>query len=265
MRSFPSAMRRVIYAPNAPPTAEAFLMRVQAAQPAPTDKRRYVRGMFSDIAPRYDFLNTLLSLRIDRSWRARALARLGWESRPGGTFLDACAGTLDLAATLARTPGFQGRVVATDFALPMLRHGAGKMNGKAVAPAVADTLQLPIQDGAFEGVTVGFGVRNLADLDAGITELARVLKPGARLVILDFSVPPSAAMRALYLFYFRQVLPLVGRAVSGHPTAYSYLPDSVMAFPPPAQLCRKMEAAGLSACGFESLTFGIAAVTWGTK
>jgi demethylmenaquinone methyltransferase/2-methoxy-6-polyprenyl-1,4-benzoquinol methylase len=258
-------MRRVIYAPNAPPTEAAFLMPAQAIETATTDKRRYVRGMFSDIAPRYDFLNRLLSMRIDRSWRERALARLGWESRSGGTFLDACAGTLDIAATLAGKPAFRGHVIATDFALPMLKHGTGKTGGKPVAPAVADTLQLPVQDASFDGAIVGFGVRNLADLDAGIVELARVLKPGARLVILDFSVPPSAAMRALYLFYFRQVLPLVGRAVSGHPTAYSYLPDSVMAFPPPEQLCRKMEAAGLSACGFEPLTFGIAAITWGTK
>ena len=240
-------------------------MPLQAITPAVDDKRRYVRGIFSDIAPRYDFLNHLLSMRIDRSWRMRALARLGWESASAGMFLDACAGTLDLATALAGRPGFKGRVIATDFALPMLRHGTAKTAGKPVAPAVADTLQLPLPRGFFDGAMVGFGVRNLADLDAGMVELARVLKPGARLVILDFSVPPSAAMRAFYLFYFRRVLPTVGRLVSGHPTAYSYLPDSVMSFPPPDQLCRKMEAAGFTGCGFESLTFGIAAVTWGTR
>lgn len=231
----------------------------------PADKRAYVRGMFSDIAPRYDLLNRLLSMRIDRSWRTRAIARLGWEQRPAGTFLDACAGTLDLASELASKPGFRGRVLATDFALPMLRHGTGKTGAKPIAPAVADTLQLPLASGSVDGAIVGFGVRNLADLDTGLAELARVLKPGARLVILDFSVPASAPMRALYLFYFRRVLPLVGRLVSGHPTAYSYLPDSVMTFPSPDELCRRMEAAGLSRTGSESLTFGIAAATWGTK
>jgi demethylmenaquinone methyltransferase/2-methoxy-6-polyprenyl-1,4-benzoquinol methylase len=258
-------MRRVIYAPNALPTAEPFLMPVQALEPVSIDKRRYVRGIFSDIAPSYDFLNHLLSMRIDRSWRVAALARLGWESRPGGVFLDACAGTLDLASALAGQREFTGRIVATDFAVPMLRHGRAKTSGKPVATAAADTLQLPARDASFDGAMVGFGVRNLVDLDAGMAELARVLKPGARLVILDFSEPPSALMRAVYHFYFRRILPVVGRLVSGHPTAYSYLPESVKTFPPPDELRRKLETAGFRDCGFESLTLGIAVVTWGVR
>jgi demethylmenaquinone methyltransferase/2-methoxy-6-polyprenyl-1,4-benzoquinol methylase len=240
-------------------------MPVQAVNHLPTDKREYVRGMFSDIAPSYDLLNRLLSMRIDRSWRTRAIARLGWEKRPEGAYLDACAGTLDLATELAGQKGFRGRVVATDFALPMLKRGAAKQVSRPITTAVADTLQLPVATGSFDGAIVGFGVRNLVDLDAGIAELVRVLRPGSRLVILDFSVPPSALMRAVYLFYFRRVLPLVGKMISGHPTAYSYLPDSVLAFPSPPELCRKMEAAGLKGCGSEPLTFGIAAATWGTK
>ncbi len=244
-------------------------MTVPYAPPGPVappgDKRRYVRGIFSEIAPRYDLLNRILSLNIDRGWRRAAVDRLGWEERPEGRYLDACAGTLDLAVELARRPGFRGRVVATDFALPMLRLGAGKPPRGTVWSAVADTLQLPAPDGAFDGATVGFGVRNLAGLDSGLRELARVLRPGSRLVVLDFTTPPFAPMRALYLFYFRHVLPLVGRIVSGHPTAYTYLPASVRDFPPPGELERRMEAAGFHGCGHRLLTGGIAAITWGTR
>ena len=240
-------------------------MSAAATVPSPIDKRAYVRGMFSDIAPRYDFLNRLLSMRIDQSWRREAIARLDWRERPNGHYLDACAGTLDLAIQLAAQRGFGGRVTATDFAVPMLRRGAGKPDAKALGVAAADTLQMPVRDATFDGAMIGFGVRNLSDLDAGFREMARVLKPGAKLVVLDFTVPPSAPMRALYLLYFRRILPFVGRLVSGHPTAYDYLPDSVMSFPPPEELGRMMDRAGFRATGHRLLTFGIAAITWGTR
>ncbi len=171
-----------------------------AAPSVPFDKRRYVREMFSDIAPSYDLLNHLLSLNIDRLWRRAAVARLGWENSPKGTYLDACAGTLDLTITLAGRPGFAGRVVAADFAASMLRIGRGKARGARVTTAAADTLELPFASSAFDGALVGFGVRNLADVPAGIAELARVLKPGAKLVILDFTTPRYAPLRAAYLF-----------------------------------------------------------------
>jgi demethylmenaquinone methyltransferase/2-methoxy-6-polyprenyl-1,4-benzoquinol methylase len=242
------------------------LMPASPALPAtPPEKRRYVRAMFSDVAPRYDLLNRVLSLNVDRSWRRKAVARLGWEARPDGVYLDACAGTLDLARSLSRQPGFRGRVVATDFALPMLRVGAAKLNGEPVYSAAADTLELPAADATFDGALVGFGVRNLADLAAGLAELARVLKPGARLVILDFATPRSAPMRALYLFYFRRVLPVVGRLVSGHPTAYTYLPESVMGFPDPEALTRALSDAGLKDVGYQLLTGGIVAISWGDR
>ncbi len=231
----------------------------------PYDKRRYVRDMFSDIAPRYDLLNHLLSLNVDRWWRRAAVARLGWEQRPQGTYLDACAGTLDLTATLLNRPGFTGRVVAADFAAPMLRLGRRKLPGARIATAAADTLELPFADSAFDGAVVGFGVRNLADVPAGVAELARVLKPGARLVILDFTTPRFAPLRAAYLFYFRRVLPLVGRLVSGHPTAYSYLPESVATFASPEELKAIVARCGLSALGYRLLSGGIAAIHWGTK
>ena len=232
---------------------------------SPPEKRRYVRAMFSEVAPTYDLLNHVLSLNVDRLWRSRAISRLGWETRPDGTFLDACAGTLDLARALARQAGFRGRVVATDFALPMLRIGGSKLNGEPVLSAAADTLELPVADGSVDGALVGFGVRNLADLGAGLAELARVLRPGARLVILDFATPSKALVRSLYLFYFRRVLPVVGRLVSGHPTAYRYLPESVTRFPDPEALAGALSDAGLKGTGFELLTGGIAAVTWGTR
>jgi demethylmenaquinone methyltransferase/2-methoxy-6-polyprenyl-1,4-benzoquinol methylase len=235
------------------------------APPVPSDKRRYVREMFSAIAPRYDLLNHLLSLNVDRSWRRRAVDRLGWETRASGTYLDACAGTLDLAAELAGRPAFRGLVVGMDFAAPMLRLGRGKVGGRPVVAASADALALPAGDASFDGATVGFGVRNLDDLDAGLRELRRVLKPGARLVILDFTTPPWRPLRSLYLFYFRRVLPLVGRAVSGHPTAYAYLPASVETFPAPAGLAGRMAGAGFRDTGFELLTGGIAAIHWGTR
>jgi demethylmenaquinone methyltransferase/2-methoxy-6-polyprenyl-1,4-benzoquinol methylase len=214
--------------------------------------------MFAAIAPRYDLLNHLLSLNRDRAWRRAAVRRVGWERRPDGLYLDLCAGTLDLAAALARTPGFRGRVLGADFALPMLVRGRGKAD--RVRPVGADALALPFADARFDGALCAFGLRNLADLDAGLAEAARVLKPGARFVALEFATPAWPPLRALYLFYFRRVLPLVGRAVSKHRDAYRYLPESVRAFPEPAALARRLAAAGFRDVGVERLSGGICAL-----
>jgi demethylmenaquinone methyltransferase/2-methoxy-6-polyprenyl-1,4-benzoquinol methylase len=219
--------------------------------------------MFTAIAPRYDFLNHLLSLNVDRSWRRAAVARLGWEARPQGVYLDLCAGTLDLAAELARRPGFRGRVLGADFALPMLALGRNK--APSAVPVGADALALPFPDAAFDGALVGFGVRNLADLDAGLVEAARVLKCGARFVILEFATPRWAPLRASYLFYFHHILPAIGRLVSKHREAYTYLPESVLAFPEPEELARRFTAAGFHDVEFELLTGGICAVHRGTR
>ena len=221
--------------------------------------------MFSAIAPRYDLLNHLLSLGIDRRWRRAAVDRLAWEARPRGLYLDACAGTLDLAAELAGRRGFSGRVVGADFAAPMLKLGAGKGRPGGIRSVAADSLELPFPSGCFDGATVGFGVRNLADLGAGLAELARVLRPGARLVVLEFTTPVWPPFRALYLFYFHRLLPLIGRAVSRHPTAYSYLPASVSTFPAPDALRERLGQAGFRDCGCRLLTGGIAALHWGTR
>jgi demethylmenaquinone methyltransferase/2-methoxy-6-polyprenyl-1,4-benzoquinol methylase len=219
--------------------------------------------MFAAVAPRYDFLNHLLSLNLDRRWRRAAVARLGWEARPDGVYLDLCAGTMDLARALAREPRFRGRVIGADFVVPMLRLGRGKAARTALV--AADALLLPFSDAAFDGALVGFGVRNLTDLDAGLHETARVLRPGARFVILEFATPRAAPLRAAFLFYFRRVLPLIGRAVSKHRDAYRYLPESVKTFPEPEALAARMRAAGFSSVRFELLAGGICALHHGTR
>src|SRR5207245_4802871 len=180
-----------------------------------------------------------------------AVARLGWEARPDGVYLDLCAGTLDLAATLARAGGFRGRVLGADFVVPMLARGKAK--AIRAVPVAADALALPFPDASFEGALVGFGIRNLADLDAGIREAARVLRPGARFVVLEFATPRFAPLRAAYLFYFRRLLPAIGRAVSKHRDAYTYLPESVKTFPDPEALAARMRAAGFADVRYELL------------
>lgn len=227
------------------------------------EKRSYVRQMFAAIAPSYDLLNHLLSLNADRRWRRLAVDQLGWERAPTGRYLDLCSGTMDLAAELGRRPGFGGKVVAADFVPEMLRLGRDKAHG--LEPLAADALELPFADATFDGATVGFGVRNFSDLDAGLREAARVLKPGARLVVLECSQPPFTPFRWLYYFYFRRVLPLVGRLVSRHQNAYSYLPQSVLAFPGAEELRTRMGRCGLRDVGFRRLLFGIVAIHVGVR
>ncbi len=219
--------------------------------------------MFTAIAPRYDLLNRVLSLNIDRRWRRRAVSRLGWQRVPDGTYLDLCAGTLDLAADLARQSAFHGSVVGADFVVPMLQLGRRKVAG--LVAVGADALELPFFDAQFDGCTVGFGVRNLTDLDRGLGEMGRVLKTGSTLVVLEFSTPTSWPIRPLYLFYFHRILPRIGRMVSRHSTAYSYLPSSVVDFPNPHQFSERFCRAGFRDVGFEALTFGIAMIHWGVR
>ena len=242
------------------PTEEVDKLEAQAAAAGGSEKRGYVRRIFSDIAPRYDLLNRLLSFNIDRGWRRAAIAAVGWERAPQAAYLDLCAGTLDVGAVLAHTSGFAGTIIAADFAEPMLRAGRGKAPETTLMPVAADALELPLANASVSGALVAFGIRNVADLDAGLREVRRVLAPGARFVILEFSRPPNAIVRAGYGLYSRHILPLVGRIVSGHPTAYRYLPDSIARFPVQDALAARMRDAGFANVHWRDLTFGVAAL-----
>jgi demethylmenaquinone methyltransferase/2-methoxy-6-polyprenyl-1,4-benzoquinol methylase len=227
------------------------------------EKRAYVREMFHAIAPTYDRLNRIISLRLDQHWRRYAVGRLGWERAPEGMYLDLCAGTLDFGATLARQRGFGGRIVGADFVQRMLRLGRGKSS--RLVPVTADALSLPFPDRVFDGAMVGWGVRNLMDLDAGLREAARVLKPGARLVILEMTLPPNPRLRRVFLLYFRRILPWIGRVISKHTTAYTWLPESTQAFPGPQELALRMEREGFREVGYKLFLGGVTAMHVGTK
>ncbi|MGH7525633.1 MAG: ubiquinone/menaquinone biosynthesis methyltransferase [Gemmatimonadales bacterium] len=227
------------------------------------EKRAYVREIFTAIAPTYDRLNRIISFRFDQRWRRYAVARLGWERVPEGIYLDLCAGTLDFGATLARQAGFRGKVVAADFVEPMLRLGLGK--SARLAPVTADALELPFPGAAFDGAMIGWGIRNLMDLDAGLAEAARVLRPGAKLVILEMTLPPQPQLRRIYQFYFRRVLPWVGRRISKHTTAYTWLPESTQAFPGPKELARRLAAQGFTDVWYKLFLGGVCALHVGTR
>jgi demethylmenaquinone methyltransferase/2-methoxy-6-polyprenyl-1,4-benzoquinol methylase len=219
--------------------------------------------MFTAIAPTYDRLNRIISMRLDLYWRRKSVEHLDWERAPAGRYLDLCAGTLDFAAILSRRPGFRGRIIGADFVQPMLELGRHKSH--RVEPVTADALELPFPDAAFDGAVVGWGVRNLADIDAGLREAARVLKPGARFVVLEMSTPPHQPLRGAYLAYFEHILPRIGRLISKHTTAYDWLPESARVFPEPPELARRMEGAGFTDVRFTRFLGGITAVHVGTR
>lgn len=242
------------------------MMNVSEAQPSSgEDRARQVHDIFSRIAPRYDLLNRVLSLSVDRWWRRRAVRALDYSRHDSARYLDACAGTCDLAIELATRRDFRGRVVALDFAEPMLRRGGRKSARLPVHPLCGDAQRLPFPDESFDGAMVAFGVRNLSGLDVGLAELRRVLRDGSPLVVLEFTIPPNPVVRAAYLWYFRHILPAVGRIVSGHRWAYSYLPASVSEFPGPRALGREFLNAGFRSVRWQLLTFGIVAIHVGVR
>lgn len=247
------------------PVSELESAEAVAAAAGGHEKRAYVQRIFSQIAPRYDLLNHLLSFNIDKAWRRRAIAALNWERDPHGTYVDLCAGTLDVAAELSARPGFSGRVIGADFAEPMLRAGLGKAPKDVVSPVVADALDLPIADGTASGAIVAFGIRNVTGLEAALREIYRVLEPGARFVILEFTTPRSALVRVGYHLYFHHILPRIGALVSGHRTAYAYLPRSVANFPIEEDLAARFRQAGFTDVQWCTLTFGVAAIHSGVK
>lgn len=224
-----------------------------------------VREMFRQIAPRYDAMNHLLSMNIDRLWRRRAVRALRVEGT--APILDTCTGTGDLALAIKRRVGPEVPVIGTDFCFDMLAIGRRKTSPDlAVEFVEADTQQLPFEDDQFQCVTVAFGLRNVADTDRGLAEMVRVCRPGGQVIVLEFSSPTAPGLKQLYGVYFRRVLPKLGQWLARNDkSAYQYLPESVGQFPCGDALVQRMTAAGLRDARFTPLSLGIATLYEGTK
>ena len=218
-----------------------------------------ISGMFDAIAPRYDLLNTVLSAGLDRYWRRVAIRSLAFTGRE--TLLDVCTGTGDVALAAVRVTRGARRAIGIDFAGAMLSRARSKAGETGVGDRVqlvrGDAMQLPMPDASVDGVTIAFGIRNVIKPEAACAEFRRVLKPGGRLAILEFGLPVVSAVRPLYLWYFRHVLPHIGRAVSRHDAAYSYLPASVGEFPFGEAFAAKLRGEGFNNVRSRPLSFGI--------
>jgi demethylmenaquinone methyltransferase/2-methoxy-6-polyprenyl-1,4-benzoquinol methylase len=232
-----------------------------------SEHARRVRDMFAGIAGRYDLLNHLLSGNTDKRWRRLVARRLrGALAADGARALDVACGTGDLSLELAAKTG--ARVVGTDFCRPMLEIAARKaraVESSGIPFVEGDALRLPFADGAFDAVTIAFGLRNLSSVEAGLKELRRVLKPAGRAAILEFSSPVIPGFRALFRFYFTRVLPCIGGMISGSRGAYEYLPDSVSRFPDQKRLASLMREAGFEEVEYQNLTGGVAALHTGMR
>ena len=243
----------------------------QGTTPAGTDNERqaaaWVSGMFGQIVPRYDLLNHVLSMNIDRYWRARTVARVSHVLRkPGARVLDVCCGTGDLMLAL-QAHGRSAAVYGSDFCHPMLVAARRKTEHRHTRPSLfeADALELPLAGASFDLITVAFGFRNLANYQRGLDELRRILRPAGLLAILEFSTPPNALLSQLYGFYSRTILPTIGGLLSGSKDAYSYLPESVRKFPDAEKLADHMRGAGFGNVRFERMTAGIVALHLGER
>lgn len=234
--------------------------------PAPLN--RQVQKMFSDIAPRYDLLNRLLSCGLDQNWRRRAVARLS--PKPGERFLDIATGTADMALEIVRkVPEGAVQVVGMDFSEKMLELAQRKIDDQGRLPSIqlksGSAESLPFEDNCFDGTTTAFGVRNFSDVDQSLREMHRVIKPGGRCVILEFALPRNPILNTLYRFYFDYLLPRVGRLISRHPSAYTYLPKTVASFPVRKEFSNLMQQAGFKTVTFKELTFGTVILYTGIK
>lgn len=245
-------------------------MQSEGAQPAgtadPQSAARAVREMFDSIAPRYDLLNHVLSLNIDRLWWRRTARKFrSVLARPDATILDICCGTGDMTmALLHHRPANARPVLAADFAHQMLMRGAAKFTGQNAVAIEADALQLPLPSASVDLITTAFGFRNLANYRAGLQEFHRVLRPGGQFGILDFS-EPGGALGKLYTFYFRSVLPAIGSRISGVTGPYAYLPTSVHRFPSPPEMLDQMREVGFKDVSWQPYSFGIAGLYRGVK
>ena len=233
---------------------------------SPEAKKQFVREKFSSISRSYDLLNSLLSLQIDRYWRWRTTRLLG--EFPGGWVLDLCAGTLPLSLELTRQAPHR-KVLAVDFCEDMLRAGVRTLpddgRGERIFPVCGDGEVIPAPTASFWGCTVAFGVRNLSRTLVGLREMHRILRPGGRLLILEFSRPTNPVIKPVYTFYLNRVLPAVAGLISGDREAYQYLASSIAAFYEPADLMALMREAGFTTVSRLPLTFGIVSVYMGIK
>jgi demethylmenaquinone methyltransferase/2-methoxy-6-polyprenyl-1,4-benzoquinol methylase len=226
---------------------------------------RNVREMFSSIAPRYDLLNHLLSMNVDRLWWWRTARTFrGILQREDARVLDLCCGTGDMAFAMQKVRGIQPGIVGVDFAHPMLVRARNKTGGRPVQWLEADALNLPFQEESFDLVSSAFGFRNLANYYGGLLEIHRVLRNGGEVGILDFS-EPRGAVGKVYSFYFKRLLPTIGAMISGDRSAYEYLPASVEKFPDPPQMLERMEQAGFRDVSWTPYTLGIAGLYRGKK
>ncbi len=225
-----------------------------------------VQQMFNSIAPRYDLLNHVLSMNIDRLWWWRTARRFREVlSKADANVLDICCGTGDMTlALLQRRPKQARPIIAADFSHAMLARGAAKFQGRNAIAIEADALHLPLPSDSLNLITTAFGFRNLANYEAGLREFHRVLAPGAELGILDFS-EPGGVIGKLYAFYFRHILPAIGARISRMGSAYAYLPASVQRFPPPDEILALMRSVGFSQVSWTPYTFGIAGLYHGVK
>jgi len=229
------------------------------------ERTRAVRKMFGAIAPTYDLLNRLLSFGVDVRWRREMVAALPENPR---RVLDLACGTGDVALEILRAHP-DVTISGGDLALPMLRGALPKVRRRQAEDAISfqalSAEELPYKDGVFDAVTIAFGIRNVSRRDRALREMARVLRPGGRALLLDFSLPRNPVIRALYGFYFHRVLPLLGGLVSGNFAAYRYLPKSVADFPPRDDFAGLMEASGFTGVGYRDFTLGVATLYVGTK
>ena len=236
------------------------------ASASKNEQARRVREMFATIAARYDLLNHLLSGNIDKRWRRLVAKTLSATlTDPNAQVLDVACGTGDLSLTLCENG--QAQIIGLDFCRPMLDIARAKATrSNSPVPFVeGDALALPFDDCSFEAATIAFGLRNLASVEAGFRELLRVLKPGGRLAVLEFSKPNTPLLRSLFKIYFTRLLPLFGGLISGSKSAYQYLPDSVARFPDQNELAAMMKDAGFAEISFQNLTGGIAALHLGMR